>query len=439
MYIPVYLWTARNPTSAPVFPPLPCCRVRIFILWFLPLWFRSAEFSEPYPDRPGSRASFTDRDPACRKTTGMRAGMQSLLSVLRGAAGHRAFDDGEWPALLGVAGEENVLPWVAGRLRLGDAALTPQQQGQLAEIQREAQFSAFVWTAALKSLLAAFHQASVPVIALKGPCLGQRLYGDASLRAYADLDLLVRMPDLGRAEDLLAQLGFHPGSLGDDYHRPWQHNAIRLELHHHVENPRAFPFQLEAAWTRAQLSRFEGVPVWHLAPPDELLYLCLHAVHHRFDRLGLLVDLGLAFRRLVPAADAAPSAHFAALDNVAALGWMMAARLDPQTPNPLALHLQPRDRARLEQLADRLWQERMIEPAPWLDWAAQHRFYVEVENPGWSRLLRRCNHLWILRGRLIDADYAFAARFHLRRKWQVRLLRPIRLLLKRRRAAASLG
>ena len=43
-------------------------------------------------------------------------------------------------------------------------------------------------------------------------------------------------------------------------------------------------------------------------------------------------------------------------DNVFALGWMMAARLDPQIPARLRAYATA-DRRRLEQLADRLWQE----------------------------------------------------------------------------------
>ena len=38
--------------------------------------------------------------------------------------------------------------------------------------------------------------------------------------------------------------------------------------------------------------------------------------------------------------------------------------------------------------------------------------------------------LRILLTRLIDEDFVFARRFNLNRNWQVRLLRPIRLLVK---------
>ena len=72
----------------------------------------------------------------------------------------------------------------------------------------------------------------------------------------------------------------------------------------------------------------------------------------------------------------------------------------------------------------------MLAQPPVLDWVAQHRFYLEVENPGWNRLRRRIRHQQILFTRLIDDDFIFAGRFRLHRDWQVRILRPVRLLLK---------
>jgi hypothetical protein len=203
---------------------------------------------------------------------------------------------------------------------------------------------------------------------------------------------------------------------------------MNLELHHNVENPFAFKFDLSAAWARANHSTFQGVSVWLLAPADELLYLCLHGVRHRFERLSLILDLVFAFRVLPVPSAKTRERHDPAFDNVLALGWMMARRLDPQTRE--AECVRPGDFPRLEKLADQLWQERMLEPAEILDWAGQHQFYLEVETPGWRRFQRRWRHLRILMTRLIDDDFIFAGRFNLHRNWQVRLLRPIRLLVK---------
>ncbi len=292
------------------------------------------------------------------------------------------------------------------------------------------ELTAFVWTETLKNMLADFHRAGLPAIALKGPCLAERIYGDASLRTCYDLDLLVRESDVERAEQLLTELGFSANARADDYHRPWSRSAFNLELHHNVENPHAFDFDIDAAWARASVSEFHGAPVWLFAPADELLYLCLHAVRHRFERLCLILDLDLAFRRLPLMPGNVAKWGRSVFDNIFALGWMMAAHLDPDIRAPQAMRVPAADRSRLERLAERLWQELMAAPPKTLDWAAQHRFYLEVESPGWDRLQRRWRHQRILLTRLMHDDFVFAERFNLHRTWQVRLLRPIRLLIK---------
>jgi len=361
--------------------------------------------------------------------------MQSLLDLLRGRLELQNFSDADFAALLEIAEQENVVPWTAHLLCQLDIDFSPAQRKQLDEIDREAQLTSFVWTETLKNTLIAFHRAQIPVIALKGPCLAERLYGDAAFRTCYDLDLLVRGSDLARAEDLLTKLGFSPNARADDYHRPWSRQGTNLELHHNVENPNAFEFDVDAAWTRAIPAEFHQAPLWLLSPSDELMYLCLHGVRHRFERICLILDLALAFRRTPLSALGAGEWGNPVFDNVFTLGWMMAAHLDPELPPAPATRLTATDHSRLEKLAGRLWQELMLAPPPTLDWVAQHRFYLELENPGWNRLRRRMRHQRILATRLIEDDFVFAGRLHLHRNWQVRLLRPVRLLIKTLRPA----
>src|SRR5204862_1630752 len=68
--------------------------------------------------------------------------------------------------------------------------------------------------AALDEALAAFAAAGLAPLALKGPVLSERLYGDAALRRATDLDLLVRPDDLETALGVLRSLGYltQPGA-----------------------------------------------------------------------------------------------------------------------------------------------------------------------------------------------------------------------------------
>ncbi len=360
----------------------------------------------------------------------MRPGMQSLLDLVQGHPQAEHLSEGEALNLLQAANLENILPSVVDRLQSTAEPLSPAYRLQLHEIRRRMQLSAFVWVEILKNTLRAFDSAAIPVIALKGPCLAERLYGDASLRNCHDLDLLVRGADHTRAEHLLIGLAFQPNGRADDYHRSWSRGGMRLELHHNIENPDAFDFDIAAAWSRACAAEFHGVPLRLLAPSDELFYLCLHAVRHRFERLSLILDLGHAFRHCSAIAADLVADDNQISKNILALGWMMAVRLDPHLPGSPASRLDPRNRARLQRLAGDLWNGLMQAQPPVLDWAAQHRFYLSIENPGGPRLRRRMHHYSILYRRLIEDDFLFAARFRLHHTWQVRMARLVRLLCK---------
>jgi len=356
----------------------------------------------------------------------MRPGMQSLLDLLCGQTGMRDVSEQEWMHVLDLAQQENVLPWTTASLR----SVVPRSMPLLAErrnaTDRNSRISTFLWTSTLRGTLADFHHRGIPVISLKGPWLAERLYGDASLRSCCDLDLLVHRSDIAVAEDLLHELGFLPSGRRDDYARPFRRGSIKVELHHDVENPLAFDFDVEAAWKRARPAEFQGVTAWLLAPSDELLFLCLHGTRHRFERLSHILDLAFAFRNLpVPPR----SLRTPKSENILALSLMMANRLDPSLEIPDDICDRLEDRRSLDRLAGQLWREKMLHPAPILDWRMKHNFYLAVETRGWNRFLRHFRHLRILLTRLIDDDFAFAERFNLRRTWQAWLLRPIRLLL----------
>ena len=358
----------------------------------------------------------------------MRAGMQCLLELLRGQRADRAIGEVEWEAALALAKTERVLPWVAARLRSRDGPLPPAIADWLRSIERDAAIAGFYWSSELKGVLRAFDRAKIAVVPLKGPFLAERLYGSAALRACGDLDLLVSKADLKRAEAVLEATGFVSGA-PDDYHRPWHRETIMVELHHDVENPLAFNFGIEGALRRALAAEFQGERCRQLAAEDELLFLCLHGVRHRFERMSLAVDLQLGFARLAGAAETwRPRPEVAELGGVLTLGLAMARRLDPGLKVAIDPSGPKQQNEHLERLADRLWERLLTRPGEPLDWRGAHSFFVEMELPGWSRLHRRFRHMQIFAGRVIEPDYAFAARFGLKRRWQARMLRPVRLL-----------
>ena len=359
----------------------------------------------------------------------LRPGMQCLLEVLRGKVGFRAVAEVEWQAALEFAELERVLPWFAHVLKEQHEALPQTIQEQLLQAEREAMLYAFLQGSELKELLRGFATAKIDVLPLKGPYLAERVYGDTGLRISRDLDLLVRKPDFAAGVMLLQESGFVAVSRADDYHQSFRWGDTVVELHFDVENRLAIDFDVASAWTNASLGDFDGQPAWLLAPEDEVLYLCLHGVRHRFERLSLLVDVELAMKRfgLRSASEVCLRREVEGARRLLMLGCALVKRLEGREHSSEADDSAAR---RMDALAERLWRSFLTESAEQMDWRSIHAFYLETELTTLRKVYRRVLHWRILATRLIDADFAFAAGVGLQRSWQVWFLRPVRLLLR---------
>jgi len=219
----------------------------------------------------------------------------------------------DWPRLLERAEHERVAPLLYALTR------TRPLPAQVAERLRAA-WVAFgrqhlLGVEALRALLDAFEGASIPVIPLKGPALGEALYAEPGLRPFTDLDLLVRRADVPRAVALLARLG----NRALEYERPLAYELAYATAACFVPvepRPGRFPIDLhwnlvsfvaghtpstldaEEVWTRAVVDERWGRRVRALCREDLLLYLALHlAVHHPLEGLAWPLDLALLVRR----------------------------------------------------------------------------------------------------------------------------------------------
>ena len=362
----------------------------------------------------------------------MRPGMACVLEVLRDETNRRPVALTEWQDAFQVAEQETILPYFAARLRQTGAALPGPIQDDLSRAEREAARNSFWWTSELRGILQAFAAAAIPVIPLKGPMLAERIYGGIALRQSCDLDLLVRPEHIGSASSQLEKLGFTSISRPSDHDYAWRRGTTLVELHFDVENPRAFNFDVAGAWKRAGRRDFLGQQVWQFAPSDELLYVCLHGVRHRFERLSHVLDIALALNCLVPEIDPTAYEHgpAARLRRLIVLGRAMAMRLDPSSNPALELRESAKTAAHMEKLADKRWTALLECPGTRLDWLNQHRFYLETEATTTGRLLRMAGDLSILATRTIQQDFDFAARFGVEQPALVWMLRQFRLLAK---------
>ncbi len=216
----------------------------------------------------------------------------------------------DWSELVRHAERHGVLSFLHAPL-----SVLPTLPAGLRDYLRQRRELEQLWEArlgeTLAEILAAFAAVPVHAVTLKGPVLGERLYGDASLRRSTDLDLLVAPADLEGALSILQGFDYQTeGAASIRYHRRFHHHwslthARRppVELHFRVYTGYGVQIPAEPYLARARLYQTQhGARCYTLAPEDEFLYLALHAAGHNFARLSWLYDLKLYLRRY-PALD----------------------------------------------------------------------------------------------------------------------------------------
>ena len=229
-----------------------------------------------------------------------------LLRLLCGTAERRAADRARAAEVLArtdvttlarAAERQRLLGIVPGRLRsvgldeaaqaiddlLGDRPAQRRARGQQVQLITLA-------------LLLELERASIRALPLKGPLMGEALYGDAGVRPSDDIDLLVGRDQLHAATALIRARGYGaPTDPTDAAGLPLLHLCLRGErpsspnveihwrLHWH-----------EAAFSAELLERSPTDPQWGRRPPAayELACLLLFYARDAFAGLRLACDLG---------------------------------------------------------------------------------------------------------------------------------------------------
>lgn len=92
-----------------------------------------------------------------------------------------------------------------------DSGWLPADEDQRAELEARHR-ELMLWNLHIEQRLlafdAAFRHAGIDYVVLKGPSLAHTVYDDPALRAFGDLDLLVRSRDWSRASSILGDFGF---------------------------------------------------------------------------------------------------------------------------------------------------------------------------------------------------------------------------------------
>jgi hypothetical protein len=153
---------------------------------------------------------------------------------------------------------------------------------------------------------AALSDASIRVMALKGPGLARTVYTEPAMRPYDDIDLSVHGADPDRVATVLGQAGFGevPPSGPSATSRDFVANTTLtlVEIHGDLLEMGLPPRCEGERWSRAT-----GVPglagVEMLAAEDQLVFLSFHAHKHGFNRLIWLKDIDLVVRQAAAGLD----------------------------------------------------------------------------------------------------------------------------------------
>lgn len=142
----------------------------------------------------------------------------------------------------------------------------------------------------------------VKVLFLKGPHLGNLLYGDLSLRTSSDLDFLVSIDDLDLVEQILNQNGY----VKDDYIETllndwtWRHHHFtfihpetetKLEVHWRLNPGPCKEPTFTELWENKQIIDISQNKIYILSNEDLFFFLVTHGARHGWSRLRWLMDI----------------------------------------------------------------------------------------------------------------------------------------------------
>ena len=208
----------------------------------------------------------------------------------------------DWAALYKVAEQHLMLPLLNVRLqKFSDDVVPPDISQKLQEYCRAHALLTLRLIAELFRLTARFAARNIETLAIKGPILSLRCYGDPGLRHFTDLDFIVRGRDIGRCIEAMIELGYEPriplAAIAAE-RTPGEYvfrlPETRLIVEFHTEHTfRYHPrrLQLDKVFERKACISLDRHCVPALSVEDELVFSCIHAAKHLWERLAWVADV----------------------------------------------------------------------------------------------------------------------------------------------------
>lgn len=209
------------------------------------------------------------------------------------------------PQLSQYAGRQGVLALVCNAIRTHAAQeCSADVRAALQEIRKSLAVSNMRKLAVLVKITRALQQVNITVAGFKGITTAQLAYGDITLRACGDLDILVHEENVEQARDILKSLGYKPGYSFSDFQRQKLKKVIHAESFYTEDRS----IMIELHWSLSSsefwapienlnyLEDCASVSIKQLTLPTFNLeklfvYLCFHGQRHSWSALFWLVDI----------------------------------------------------------------------------------------------------------------------------------------------------
>jgi hypothetical protein len=211
----------------------------------------------------------------------------------------------DWDFLIPTAHQHRVLPLLHRRLTRGAFDSLPESAVNRLRnaFQANARRNLFL-TAELFRVMDTLSANGIQSIPYKGPVLASAVYGDLSLRQFADLDLIVPSDAVVRTRALLVERGYRPErpmtdeqlhaytEIEKDITLLHDSQGINLEIHWGITSE-LDPIRIrpEWLWKNLETCTISGRSIQTLRREDLLLVLCVHGAKHRWERLAWLCDI----------------------------------------------------------------------------------------------------------------------------------------------------
>jgi hypothetical protein len=156
----------------------------------------------------------------------------------------------------------------------------------------------------LVQVLKSFNEASIPAIPLKGPLLSLELYDDIVIRHSRDIDIMVALEDVPKAQARLEEIGWRlciqpcmfsarhtEVLLQTEHHLVYWHRLQRCLLELHWRTQLETLDRAAGQWARSTTSIWSGYTYRALCPIDLAIHLCEHGSGHAWYRSKWLGDL----------------------------------------------------------------------------------------------------------------------------------------------------